>query len=313
MTAPPTSRTLRAAVVANPTKCSDPEAFGDQIRAAMSDHGWSEPLWLETTVEDPGAGQATTAVRASVDLVIASGGDGTVTSCAAALAGSGIPLAVLPTGTGNLLARNLALPLDREDALVVALTGVNRPLDVGYANGRPFVVMAGLGFDAKMLDVTTESLKKRLGWAAYVVSALRQLRHRPTRVTLRADGGRPIRRWASAVIIGNVGSLQAGIPLLPDAQPDDGLLDAVVLTAQGWAAWLTVAAHVLLRRRATGRVARLTFRRLRVNVDREQLWEIDGEVIGSTRELLINVKAGALLVRVPAETVSATPTGRAEE
>ena len=302
MTAPPTSRTLRAAVVANPTKCGDPAVFGKQIRSAMSDHGWSEPLWLETTVDDPGAGQAAAAAGASVDLVIASGGDGTVTACAGALAGSGVPLAVLPTGTGNLLARNLALPLDLDDALVVALTGVNRPVDVGYANGRPFIVMAGLGFDARMLDVTTEPQKKRLGSAAYVLSGLRQLRHRPTRVTLRADSGRPIRRWASAVIIGNVGSLQAGIPLLPDAEPDDGLLDAVVLTAQGWAAWLAVAAHVLLRRRATGRVARLTFRRLRVNVDRDQLWEVDGEVIGSTRELLINVQAGALLVRVRAQT-----------
>lgn len=302
MTAPPTSRTLRAAVVSNPTKCSDPAAFGKQIRSTMSDHGWSEPLWLETTVDDPGAGQAAAAARASVDLVIASGGDGTVTACAGALAGSGIPLAVLPAGTGNLLARNLALPLDVDDALVVALTGVNRALDVGYANGRPFIAMAGLGFDARMLDVTTEPQKKRLGSAAYVLSGLRHLRHRPTRVTLRADSGRPIRRWASAVIIGNVGSLQAGIPLLPDAEPDDGLLDAVVLTAQGWAAWLAVAAHVLLRRQATGRVARFTFRRLRVNVDRDQLWEVDGEVIGSTRELLINVQAGALLVRVRAQT-----------
>src|ERR1022692_5036495 len=126
MTAPPTSRTLRAAVVANPTKCGDPAVFGKQIRSAMSDHGWSEPLWLETTVDDPGAGQAAAAAGASVDLVIASGGDGTVTACAGALAGSGGPLAVRATGSGNLLARNLALPLDLDDALVVSLTGVDR-------------------------------------------------------------------------------------------------------------------------------------------------------------------------------------------
>jgi hypothetical protein len=91
------------------------------------------------------------------------------------VAGSGIPLGVLPCGTGNLLARNLALPLSLDEALTVALTGSDRRLDVGTANGRPFVVMAGIGFDAEMLEGGSEELKKHMGWAAYVLSALRHL------------------------------------------------------------------------------------------------------------------------------------------
>ena len=71
------------------------------------------------------------------------GGDGTVTACAEAVAGSGVPLGILPLGTGNLLARNLGLPLDPGAALTTALTGTDRRLDAGSANGRPFVVMAG--------------------------------------------------------------------------------------------------------------------------------------------------------------------------
>lgn len=124
----------RAAVVANPIRYEDREKFRDLVRAAMSGHGWDQPLWLETTVDDPGTGQAREAIAAGVDLVLASGGDGTITACAAAVAGSGIPLAVLPIGTGNLLARNLGLPLELDEALAVALTGTNRQLDVGCAN-----------------------------------------------------------------------------------------------------------------------------------------------------------------------------------
>jgi YegS/Rv2252/BmrU family lipid kinase len=292
----------RAAVVANPIRIDDREKFRELIRTAMSAHGWTEPMWLETTVDDPGTGQAGTAVAAEVDLLLASGGDGTITACAAAVVGSGIPLAVLPAGTGNLLARNLGLPLELDEALLVALTGTNRRLDVGCANGRAFLVMAGLGFDARIMDGASEPLKKRMGWAAYVLSGLRHLQDRPVRVTLRADSARPLRRRASAVIIGNVGSLQGGVPLLPDANPGDGLLDAVVLTARGLTAWLALAAHVLTRQRATSRLARVTFRELRVDVGRSQPWQIDGEVIGRTQRLVVTVADGKLLIRVPAAT-----------
>ena len=290
---------MRAAVVVNPTKHPDGERFRAEVCAGMAAQGWSEPLWLETTPEDTGRGQAEDAVAQHVDVVLASGGDGTVTACAEGVAGSGVPLAVLPAGTGNLLARNLGLPLAQDQALAVALDGQDRRLDVGSANGRPFVAMAGIGFDAMLLDSTGEPLKKKLGWVAYALSALRHLRARPVRATLRADGGRVLRRRASGIIIGNVGALQGGVTLLPGAEPDDGLLDLMVLTARGWSGWLALTADVMLRRDRTGRVARTVFRELRVQLDRPQLWELDGEVMGTTRELVVAVRPGRLLVRVP--------------
>jgi YegS/Rv2252/BmrU family lipid kinase len=293
-------RVSRAAVIVNPAKLGDVARFRGQVRAAMAERGWGEPMWLATTPDDPGEGQARTAVKDGADLVVACGGDGTVTACAAGLAGSRTPMAVVPAGTGNLLARNLGLPLDVRGALEVALAGVNRELDVGVANGRPFLVMAGLGLDAQMLGSTSEPLKKRLGWVAYVVAGLRHLRDRPMRVTLRADGGPPERRRASAVIAGNVGRLQGGLTLLPGAAPDDGLLDVVVLTATGWAGWLAVLAQVALRRGAGGPVTRGAFRELRIDADREYPWELDGELMGSTRQLAVAIRPERLLVRVPA-------------
>jgi diacylglycerol kinase family enzyme len=135
-----------------------------------------------------------------------------------------------------------------------------------------------------------------------VASALRHLRDRPMQVSLRTESGRPVRRRASGVIVGNVGALQGGLPLLPDAQPDDGLLDVVVLTARGWGSWLAVAAQVLLRRSGgPAQVMRRTFAELRIDADRAHLWELDGEVMGRTRRLVITIRPGTLLVRVPAD------------
>ncbi len=290
---------MKAAVIVNPTKHEDVGSFRAVVAAALARHGWTEPLWLETTPEETGQGLARSALAAPVDLVLASGGDGTVTACAEGLAGSGVPLGVLPAGTGNLLARNLGLPLSLDEALAVGIGGRNRQLDVGTANGRTFVAMAGLGFDAELMDSTGEPLKRRLGWAAYVVSGLRHLGARPVRASLRADGGPVLRRRVSSVLIGNVGALQGGVVLLPGAEPDDGVLDLLVLTARGLAGWAALATDVLLRRRRTSHLARIGFRELHVRLDRPQLWELDGEVIGCTRELRVTVRPGALLVRVP--------------
>lgn len=290
----------RAAVIVHPGKHDDLEGFRAAVVTALADQGWAEPLWLETSPDDTGERLAAEAVRSGVDLVLASGGDGTITAVASGVAGSGIALGVLPSGTGNLLARNLGVPLDLGQALAVALTGAQQQVDVGFANGRPFVVMAGLGFDAEMLAGTREELKRRAGWAAYVLSALRHLWDRPTRVVLRADGGPWLRRWASGVIVGNVGTLQANIRLMPDAVPDDGVLNVAVLTAWGLIGWLGLAADVLMLRRKSVHLTRLTCRELVVRSRRPRPWEVDGEVIGLSRELRVSLSPGDLLVRVPA-------------
>lgn len=299
----------RAAVVVNPTKLDDSAAFRDRVRQFMRDRGWEEPLWLETTPDDPGRGQAKSAVGAGMDLVLACGGDGTVTACAESVADTGVPLAIIPLGTGNLLARNVGVPMGLDEALTVAIGDVQQAIDVGRVNGSLFVVMAGLGLDARMLDGTSEQLKRRLGWLAYAISAVRHLRDRPARVTVIADGGPRRRMRANTLIIGNVGWLRGGVPLLPDARPDDGMLDAVVLTAGGLTGWLAAIAGILLRHPAPSGVYRIQFAKLQVTLDREQPWELDGEVMGATRRLTVTVQPGGLLLRMPAESTDAAVAG----
>jgi YegS/Rv2252/BmrU family lipid kinase len=290
----------RAAFVVNPAKCTDIDAI-KKVAAAIS--GWDAPLYLETTIDDPGAGSAREALAAEVDLVVICGGDGTVTACMGSLAGAGVPVAIVPCGTGNLLARNLGIPLDVAGAVEVAFTGRDRPIDLGMLDAEPFAVMAGIGFDAAMLDDTNDRLKSRVGWLAYVVGAIRHLRDPRFRVALHPADGPVVSRRSVGVLIGNVGHLQGNLPLMPDAEPDDGLLDVLVMAPRGWIGWLRLTLAVLARRREGPTFERLRVRELEIVADRPVACERDGEVVESRSQMHIGVAALAIIVRCPNPTL----------
>ena len=155
-------RAPRSAVVVNPAKVTDLDELRRTVDDALAAAGWPEPEWYETTAEDPGRGQATQAVEAGAELVFACGGDGTVMACVTALAGTDVALAVLPAGTGNLLAANLGLSTDLAAGVEVAVERRPPPASTSASvEDQYFAVMAGMGFDAQMLDATSETTKKR--------------------------------------------------------------------------------------------------------------------------------------------------------
>ena len=289
----------RSAVVVNPAKVVDLDGRRREICAALAEAGWPEPLWLETTPEDPGCGQTQQAVDAGVEVVFACGGDGTVMACAGELAGTDVALAILPSGTGNLLATNLELSSDVRSGVATVTDGARRRIDLGTVGKRYFTVMAGMGFDAQMIDAASESLKARIGWPAYVLAALGHLRHRPVRVRIRLDDGAPMRRRARTVLVGNVGRLQGGLPLLPDARPDDGWLDVAVVSPHTIGHWLALAWGVLRRRRRIARMETFRAQRVEVRCDRAQPRELDGDLIEPGRELTAVVRPAALWLCVP--------------
>ncbi|WP_436535508.1 diacylglycerol/lipid kinase family protein [Actinoplanes sp. HUAS TT8] len=289
----------RSAVVVNPVKVPDLDELRRTITDALATAGWPEPMWLETTVEDPGAGQAARAVRDGAELVFVCGGDGTVMACVSALAGTEVALAVLPAGTGNLLAANLGLGTDLATGIEVALQGGRRRIDVGRVGEQSFAVMAGMGFDAQMLDATNDTAKKHVGWLAYVAGAARHLRDRPMRVWISLDGGTPFARRPRTVIVGNVGRLQGGMRLLPDAQPDDGHLDVAVLSPRSLRHWLALAWGVLRRKPAVARMETFTASTVEIRSNRAQPRQLDGDLIDPGHELLISVRPQALVLCVP--------------
>src|SRR4051812_46587740 len=225
-----------------------PKALRERVESFMSHAGWEAPFWLETTADDPGVGMCKQAQEQGCTVVFACGGDGTVMAAATALAGTGVALAILPLGTGNLLARNLDLPLDDESAaLRIGVSGATRYIDVGAIENKKFVVMAGLGFDAAIMRDAPERLKKTVGWPAYIVSGAKHLRGRRISVRIIIDSEEPIERRVRTVLVGNVGRLRGGLVLMPNARPDDGVLDVAVLAPRNALDWLRLSGRVLRR------------------------------------------------------------------
>jgi len=289
----------RTAVVVNPVKVDDLAELRRVVDGELAAAGWPPPRWYETTPEDPGKGQTAQALADGAQVVFAAGGDGTVRTCLTALAGTGAALAVLPAGTGNLLAANLGLPDDPRASVKVVVERGRRDLDIGVVEGEGFAVMAGMGLDARMLDDASEQLKARVGPLAYVWSALGNLLGRVMDVRLRLDGGPPMRRRARSVVVGNVGRLQGGVRLLPDALPDDGMFDVAVIAPGNLGHWVALAWGVLRRHERVPSLEVLRARHVVLEARHPEPRELDGDVIAPGRSMEITMRPGALTLCVP--------------
>ena len=302
------SQSRRCAVIYNPTKVSD--KFHALVEESLQRNGWSNTLWLETSAEDPGRAMTRQAVTEQVDLVIGAGGDGTIRYVADGLAHSGIPMGLVPAGTGNLLARNLDLPLEEVEAIEVALGGQVRLMDLVRitVDDRPpehFAVMAGIGIDAMMMDETNEDLKDKVGSAAYFVAAGKALGRLPVRMTVQLDNNRPVRRHAMLCVIGNVGTLRGNLTLIPGASPDDGLLDLYIASPRRFRHWAKVALRLITRRpKKDDQVDQHMGKRVRIKIHGKDNYQLDGDVVGESTTLDAEIQPGALAICVKAQAAS---------
>ena len=326
MATPKRKPTRRAAVIYNPLKV-DILVLETIVAAAAKESGWHRTLWFATTVDDAGQLLVAEALAQGATMVMAAGGDGTVRAVAEGLRDTGVPMALLPSGTGNLLARNLDIHFTHlAETVDLAFNGVDRKIDLGLAsivreNGdseeHVFLVMAGLGLDAKMIAKTNVKLKKAVGWLAYVDAIGRSLPEiKAVKLKVSIDGETPRAVNVHTIIIGNCGKLPGGILLLPDAQPDDGVLDFVALRPRGPFGWVKVWNKLawengVLRKSALGRriidlsrdVKDVTYRTgkdLRMTVETPQEFQLDGDEFGEAKSVHTWVDPGALTVRVPA-------------
>jgi diacylglycerol kinase (ATP) len=289
---------VKVAVVAHAGK-----TLGDGLlafRRALEEAGISDPLWYEVPKSRKAPKQVQRALDDGAELVIAWGGDGTVQRCIDVLAGSGVPLAIAPAGTANLLATHLEIPKEIDQVVAVALGDTRRTLDVGVINGEHFAVMAGAGFDAEMLSEADGGLKDRVGRVAYLWTGARQLRATPVQTKIEIDGTTWFDDVSSCVLVGNVGGVFGGIELFDGARPDDGELEIGVVTAEGIAEWARTLARTTFGRSEKSPFVQVTrAKTIRVAFAEKVLYELDGGDREKVKKLEIEVEPGAIEICAP--------------
>jgi YegS/Rv2252/BmrU family lipid kinase len=271
-----------------------------ELRRVLADHGIDDPAWFEVPKSKFAPDCVRDAIAGGADLLFVWGGDGMVQRCIDAVGDAPVVVAILPAGTGNLLARNLDVPLDLAQAVDVGLHGARRTIDVGTVNGERFAVMAGTGLDAMMIRDAGRDLKDRFGRAAYVWTGAKHLRVDPFRVEIDVDGRRWFEGRAGCVLVGNVSKVFGGIEAFDDASPEDGRLELGVVTAKGAVQWLRALARTAVGSADRSKFVRTTkARTIRIRLDRKVPYELDGGDKKARKKLKIDVQPAAVTVCVP--------------
>jgi diacylglycerol kinase (ATP) len=282
-----------------------------ELRKVLAREGVTDPLWYEVKKSRHAPACARRAAAQGAEVMFVWGGDGTVQRCVDAVAGTETAVAILPAGTANLLAMNLQIPEDLTDAVRVGLRGDRRRMDTGSVNGEHFTVMAGAGFDARMISEAGRGMKDRLGRAAYLYTGIRNLSARRVKATVEVDGERFFTGRVSCVLAGNVGRVLGGIEAFPQARADDGLLEFGVVTAKNPADWARTFSRLALGQAERSPFVEVTRgTKVKVRFDRKIPYELDGGARPACRELLIKARPGSITICVPAKATAAS-TGMA--
>lgn len=295
------------------------------VSAEISGLGWEIPLYLKTAADETGGVQALRAIAQKATHIIVIGGDGTVRSVLEEVAKSGatVSVGIVPIGTGNVLARNLNLPLnDMELQIHRALFGNSHQIDLGLAKmimsdgkreEKHFAVMAGIGLDAKIMLHTDSDRKRRLGWVAYVEGGLKMLPMRYESLLVSVDNREARQLKVVTLLIGNVGWLPGRLSMMPDAALDDGRLDVAAIGPRRFWNWIdfwsrvTVGNNIVRTSRvgkqlldATANVKTLENMsgvKIRVAPLADTELQLDGDVIGKISEVEFVAQPRAVIVR----------------
>jgi YegS/Rv2252/BmrU family lipid kinase len=294
---------VRVAVVAHRDKLDARNEQG--LRAALGEAGLTAASWTLISKGKHAAAVATEAVDEGAEVVIVGGGDGTVRAGAGALVHRQAALAVLPVGTANLFAGALQLPVEPADVVAMISSGQRRTIDTGRCNGEPFIVMAGTGFDAAMVDAA-DSSKERLGMIAYLRAGFHEARtRRPFEAKVVVDGKEIFSGEGTSVIVGNVGTLKGGVVAFPGAAVDDGLLDVGIVTAEGMRQWASLMVATVRKRQRESPHAQLSRgREISIALDGKHRFQLDGGAKGTSKRLHIEVIPASLTVCAPVTPAS---------
>ncbi|RSX52821.1 diacylglycerol kinase [Bifidobacterium goeldii] len=321
------------AFIINPSK-PQADVRRAHIQRFCAEKGLTEVEYIDTQLDKDGRACALEALEHGADVVVAVGGDGTVRTVASAVSGTGHAMGIVPIGTGNLFARNMGIPIDDIDAaLTVATSHGSRHVDVGRLtllddpkedHGHAFLIIAGIGFDALMIDETDPQLKKNISWLAYFVSGVKNLfapKYRGNVTVTSADGSTHSTRGLvfRTFMAGNCGQIPV-FSLMPDAAYDDGILDFEIIDTSGgiigWANLFGDVVHQTITGKAgssplstNSSIDQIQGVSAEITLEKPVLAQVDGDMLGETSHIRFSVDKAALCVRVPEVSPDFSATG----
>ena len=287
------------------------EADGDLavIRDAFRAAGVALDVGL-TSAECSAEGLVRDAVAKGADLVVAAGGDGTVSAAAGVVAGTGVPMGVLPRGTANAFAVSLGIPTAIEAACENVFSGVERRIDAAMCNQFPMILLAGIGFEAETVKMADRESKDRWGALAYILSGIRQLAEHELFQAEITVAGHTERIEAAAVTVANAAPATSILAQgCGQVVVDDGLLEVTVSGPPTALAAVGVLADLLksaLLKSPVDREDTVRFRTsaIAIRANPAQRVVVDGELVGRT-PVEVRCLPGALRVLVPADALPA--------
>jgi diacylglycerol kinase (ATP) len=298
---------LRAIIIANP-EAGSYEQHRQQLeetRQYLQEQGWQVEIKL---TEEAGDGKriAREAVEQQCNVVIATGGDGTVNEVIQSLAGSQTALGVLPSGTVNVWAREIGVPInDYEQAREVLLHGEQRRIDLGQVNSeRYFLLMSTIGLDAEVTR-TVESLTKKFGVFTYLLHTLKLGLGYPNFTAFLQIGRRTIRGHALQIIFGNTQLYAGAIKFTWHAQADDGQLDICLVRSKNIVNRFSIVYDFLFKRKRREQwVLYDSAKEIKIHTNRKVALQVDGDPWGETSRrgtppTIIRVVPQALNVIIP--------------
>lgn len=266
--------------------------------------GW-KGRYRETTQKITAKQIALSEIKKGVTHLIVCGGDGTVREVIEAVVNQNIVVGIIPLGTGNLLARNLSIPLDTEKAMEVALVGNHRTIDIGRANGTYFSIIAGIGLDAEVIHSADREMKDTWGIGAYVVSTLHNLHNRSTRFIVTLDGKKPFTVRAKTIMASNMGKIMGDLEVVPGTDPQNGVLKLGIIKTRSLVSWINIFAHAV-----TGDISKsdhyevYTAKNISIKTTQgKRFYQCDGEQYPKTDHLSLEIYPKAITVMVPPDVI----------
>ena len=303
------------AVVFNPDKIT-----AARLEKLIKKHTKAKFLLLETDRETGGQLAAKQAQKHGAERVLVAGGDGTLRNVVQALDGQDVAIGIIPIGTGNILARNLKVPLLTDQSIKRALGGQVYEIDLGLARAIDiagnhtsylFTGIAGVGMDARLMQNTSTDRKKQIGWIAYIEGGIKSLPLKFEKFDISFDGGeRTLKSYS--LLVGNAGWLPGAISMMPDARLDDGKLDVAAIGPRRVWNWVDFFSRITWQNRvvrplALGRkwmdqtanvktLENLSSSRIRIRPHHPAPMQLDGDVLGDVVEVDFSLKPKALKV-----------------